>query len=94
VTAVVPSKLDYEAPERIDVAAKAARVPVRKGDFFVDVVQPAANLVPCLLEPQSQFGLVRYWKFKLVPDAGGVFEILRFAGKTPPAVIPYKPWRP
>jgi uncharacterized iron-regulated protein len=94
VAAVVPSKLDYVAPEKIDVAVKSVRVPVKKGDFYVDGVQPAANLVPALLEPQSEFGLIRYWKFKLVPDAGGVFEILRFAGETPLSVVPYKPWRP
>jgi uncharacterized iron-regulated protein len=93
VTAIVPSKLDYVAPDKIDVAVKAVKVPVKKGDFFVDCVQPAANLVPCLLEPQSEFGLIRYWKFKLVPEAGGVFEILRFAGKDAPEVIPYKRWR-
>ncbi len=93
VTAVVPSKLDYVAPERIEVAAKGVSVSVKKGDFYVDCVQPAANLVPSLLEPQSDFGLIRYWKFKLVPEAGGVFEVLRFAGKTAPAVIPYKPWQ-
>ncbi|MGZ5495164.1 MAG: ChaN family lipoprotein [Candidatus Aminicenantales bacterium] len=93
VTAVVPSKLDYVAPDKIDVVAKPAKVPVRKGDFYVDCVQPAANLVPSLLEPQSEFGLIRYWKFELVPEAGGVFEILRFAGTAAPAVIPYKPWR-
>jgi hypothetical protein len=93
VTAIVPSKLDYVAPDKIDVAVKAVKVPVKKGDFFVDCAQPAANLVPCLLEPQSEFGLIRYWKFKLVPEAGGVFEILRFAGKDAPDVIPYKRWR-
>jgi len=69
------------------------KVPVHKGDFYIDCVQPAANLVPSLLEPQSEFGFIRYWKFKLVPEAGGVFEILRFTGTTAPAVIPYKPWR-
>lgn len=93
VTTIVPSKLDYVAPEKIEVAAKAVGVPVKKGDFYVDCVQPAANLVPSLLEPQSEFGLIRYRKFKLVPEAGGVFEILRFAGKTAPAVVPYKRWR-
>jgi hypothetical protein len=94
VSAVVPSRADYEAPETIAVAAKAVKTPVRKGDFFVDCVQPAADLVPCLLEPQSDYGFVRYWKFKLVPEAGGLFEILRYEGKEPPKVIPYKPWRP
>jgi len=93
VTAIVPARLDYLAPEKIDVAAKPVKVPVKKGDFYIDCVQPAANLVPALLEPQSEFGLIRYWKFKLVPEAGGVFEILRFAGTAAPAVIPYKPWR-
>ncbi|MBN2265795.1 MAG: DUF2817 domain-containing protein, partial [Candidatus Aminicenantes bacterium] len=93
VTDVVPSRADYEAPERIEVAVKAVRTPVRKGDFYVDCVQPAANLVPCLLEPQSDYGLVRYWKFKLVPGTGGLFEILRFEGTGGPDVIPYKDWR-
>ena len=93
VTSIVPAKLDYLAPDKIDVAVKAVKTPLRKGDFYIDCAQPAANLVPCLLEPQSEFGLIRYWKFKLVPEAGGVFEILRFAGTAPPAVIPYKPWR-
>ena len=94
VSAVVPSSADYDAPETIDVAAKAVKVPVRKGDFYIDGVQPAANLVPSLLEPQSAYGFIRYWKFKLVPEPGGLFEILRFTGPTPPAVIPYRPWRP
>jgi hypothetical protein len=94
VTAVVPAALDYLAPDKIEVAARAVEVPIRKGDFFIDAVQPTANLVPCLLEPQSEFGLVRYRKFKLVPEAGGVFEILRLAGKLAPAVIPYKAWKP
>ncbi len=93
VTSVVPAKLDYLAPDKIDVAAKPVKTPLKKGDFYVDCLQPAANLVPCLLEPQSEFGLIRYWKFKLVPETGGVFEILRFAGTTTPSVIPYKPWR-
>jgi hypothetical protein len=93
VTAIVPARLDYLAPEKIEVAAKPVKVPVKKGDFYIDGVQPAANLVPALLEPQSEFGFIRYWKFKLVPEAGGVFEILRFAGTAAPAVIPYKPWR-
>jgi len=92
ISAVVPSPADYEAPESIDVAAKPVKVPVKKGDFYVDCVQPAANLVPSLLEPQSAYGLIRYWKFKLVPAAGGLFEILRFTGASAPAVIPYKSW--
>jgi hypothetical protein len=93
VTGIVPANLDYLAPETIDVVAKPRSVPVRKSDFYVSCDQPAANLIPCLLEPQSEFGFIRYWKFKLVPDAGGIFPIFRFAGKAAPAVIPYKSWR-
>jgi hypothetical protein len=94
VTGIVPAKLDYLAPERLDVEAKALRIPVRKGDFYVTCIQPAANLVPCLLEPQSEFGLIRYWKYELVPEAGGIFPIFRCAGKAAPDIIPYTPWRP
>ncbi|MCX6574210.1 MAG: M14 family zinc carboxypeptidase [Candidatus Aminicenantes bacterium] len=94
VAEIDPSDVDYEAPKKIEVSGKAARTPVYRGDFYVDCVQPAANLVPCLLEPQSVYGFVRYWKFKLVPETGGLFEILRFSGKEAPAVIPYRPWRP
>jgi hypothetical protein len=94
VAAIVPSDVDFEAPKTIDVSGKATRTPVYRGDFYVDCVQPAANLVPCLLEPQSAYGFIRYWKFKLVPEAGGLFGILRYSGKEPPAVIPYRPWRP
>jgi hypothetical protein len=93
VTAVVPAKLDYLAPESVDIVVKALKVPVRKGDFYVDAVQPAANLVPCLLEPQSEFGLIRYWKFKLVPEAGGVFAILRANAIPAVPFVPYRPWR-
>ena len=94
VVAVDPSDVDYEAPKKIEVSGKMTRTPVDKGDFYVDCVQPAANLVPGLLEPQSDYGFVRYRKFKLVPETGGLFEILRYAGKEAPAVIPYRPWRP
>jgi hypothetical protein len=94
VTGIVPAKLDYLAPEKLDLAARALTVPVRKGDFYVACVQPAANLVPCLLEPQSEFGLIRYWKFGLVPETGGLYPILRQAGNTAPSAIPFRPWLP
>ena len=91
VAAIVPSDLDYEAPERIDVAAEAVRLPVKKGDFFVSAVQPAANLVPCLLEPQSEYGFIRYWKFTLVPEEGGLFEILAVRRGSRPRRHPLQP---
>jgi hypothetical protein len=90
---IVPAKLDYLAPEKIEVVKTAARTPVQKGDFYIAGVQPAANLVPCLLEPQSEFGLIRYWKFKLVPEAGGVFAVFRTTAAPSIPVTPYKRWR-
>jgi hypothetical protein len=94
VPSIVPAKYDYDAPEKIDVAAKAVNVPIKKGDFYISCVQPAANLIPCLLEPQSDYGFIRYWKFKLVPESGGLFEIFRYVEKEAPAVIPYRRWQP
>jgi hypothetical protein len=93
VGAIVPARVDYLAPETIEVAKKTARTAVEKGDFYVACAQAAANLVPCLLEPQSEFGFIRYWKFKLVPEAGGVFPIFRLAGNPALPVTPYKRWR-
>lgn len=41
--------------------------------------QPAANLIPNLLEPQAEYGFIRYRAFKLVPDKDATFAILRVA---------------
>lgn len=90
---IVPAALDYLAPERIEVElAEIPRHVAQKGDFYVDVAQPAANLVPGLLEPQSEYGFIRYWKFGLVPEPGGVFAILRSTGSRALPVVPYKRW--
>ena len=92
VTELVPAKEDYLAPETIEVAKKVTTTIVRKGDFYVSCVQAAANLVPSLLEPQSAYGLIRYRKYGLVPDKGGLFAIYRIEKKQDIPVIPYKPW--
>ena len=90
---IVPAKLDYLAPETIEVdLVEVPRHVAQRGDFYVDGAQPAANLVPCLLEPQSEYGLIRYWKYGLVPEAGGIFPILRITGSRALPVVPYKRW--
>jgi hypothetical protein len=89
VTGVVPSREDYVAPEKITVEKKTATTAVPKGDFFVSVAQPAANLIPALLEPQSEYGLIRYRACKLVPEAGSTFAILRVAKGVRLPVSPY-----
>lgn len=74
---IVPSKEDYVAPEKIDVTVGVSKAKLRKGDFYVSAAQPAANLIPCLLEPQSEYGLIRYRAFRLVTEIGATFPILR-----------------
>ena len=92
-TEVVPSKYDYLPPEKIEVEIKALPTIIKKGDFYVSCAQPAANLIPCLLEPQSEYGFIRYWKFKIVPDKGGIFAFTRLVKGQELAVAPYKNWR-
>jgi hypothetical protein len=89
VTEIVPSTEDYVAPTKITVEKKTATTAVRKGDFFVSVAQPAANLIPALLEPQSEFGLIRYRAYRLIPEAGSPFAILRVAKGVHVPVSPY-----
>jgi hypothetical protein len=93
VTNVVPSKYDYLPPEKIEVEKVKIQSLVKKGDFYVSCGQPAANLIPCFLEPQSQYGLIRYWNFKLVPEAGNFFPFSRFIGTKTLPLIPYKNWK-
>ncbi len=91
-TDLVPAKEDYLPPEAIEVAKKATTTIVRKGDFFVDCVQPGANLIPSLLEPQSAYGLIRYFKYGLVPEKGGLFAIYRIDKKQDIPIVSYKAW--
>jgi hypothetical protein len=86
---IVPSKEDYVAPQKIEVELLAGKIQVHKGDFYVAVAQPAANLIPSLLEPQSDYGLIRYQAYKLVPQQGSAFPFARIV-KAKPAVVPYE----
>ncbi|UCC39204.1 MAG: DUF2817 domain-containing protein [Candidatus Aminicenantes bacterium] len=89
---VVPAKYDYLPPEKIDVEKKTLQTIVKKGDFYISCAQAGANLIPCLLEPESQYGFIRYWKFKLVPEAGNFFPFYRFVKPEELPLIPYKNW--
>ena len=90
---IVPAQHDYLPPQEIEVEKKKLRTIIKRGDFYVNCAQPGANLIPCLLEPQSQYGFIRYWKFKLVPEAGDIFPFYRFVGKEELPLIPYKNWK-
>ncbi len=92
VTDLVPAKEDYLPPEIIDVVKKTTTTVVRKGDLYIDCAQAAANLIPSLLEPQSAYGLIRYRKYGLVPDKGGLFAIYQIDKKQDIPVVPYEPW--
>ncbi len=76
---VTPSSEDYVAPEKIAVTKKTVKVRARKSDYYVSGAQAAANLIPNLLEPQAEFGFIRYRAFNLVPDKGATFPFLRVA---------------
>jgi hypothetical protein len=78
---VKPASEDYVAPESIAVTKRTVTSAVQKGDYYVSGAQPAANLIPNLLEPQAEFGFIRYRAFKLVPEKGAVFPFLRVVRK-------------
>ncbi len=92
-TEVVPAKYDYLAPERIEVENRVFSTIIKKGDYFVSCAQPGVNLIPCLLEPQSEYGFIRYWKFKLVPEAGDFFAVYRLARPQGLKTVAYRRWR-
>lgn len=92
VKEVIPAEYDYLPPQKIEVEKRELEIPVKRGDFYIPCDQVGANLIPCLLEPQSQYGFIRYWKYKLVPEAGDIFPIYRTTQKTTLSLIPFKDW--
>ena len=93
VTDVIPAEYDYLPPQTIEVEKKTVQVLVKKDDFYVCCIQDGANLIPCLLEPQSQYGLIRYKKYNLVPEKGDVFPFYRVIKKGDFPLLPYKQWK-
>ncbi len=89
---IVPATDDYLAPAKIDVERRPLATVLKRGDFYVSCGQEAANLIPCLLEPESDFGLIRYWKFGLVPKAGDIYALYRVVKPQALPLVPYKPW--
>jgi hypothetical protein len=89
---IVPARYDYLPPEKIEGEKKILEYVAKKGDFFISCAQPGANLIPCLLEPQSQYGLIRYWAFKLVPQPGDIYAFYRVAKPAALPLIPYRNW--
>ncbi len=89
---IEPSRYDYLPPEKIEVRPKTIQTLVRKGDFYVSCAQLAANLIPCLLEPQSQYGLIRYWSYNLVPEKGNIYALFRVIKPVDLSLLPYRPW--
>jgi len=92
VIEVVPATTDYLAPEKLEIRPEQLKVPLKRGDFIVSCEQPAANLISCLLEPQSEYGLIRYFKFRLVPEAGDYFAIYRLEAPVSLPLVDYRNW--
>ncbi|MFQ6037495.1 MAG: M14 family zinc carboxypeptidase [Candidatus Aminicenantales bacterium] len=93
ITHCVPAVYDYLPPQEIEVEKLHLENLVKKGDYFISCAQEGAHLIPCLLEPQSQYGLIRYWKFNLVPEPGDVFPVYRYVSGEELPVLPYKNWK-
>lgn len=92
ITEVVPARYDYLPPEKIDVEKKPLSIVAKKGDYYVACSQAGANLIPCLLEPQSQYGLIRYWAYRLVPEKGDFFAFYRLTRPSSLSLVPYRHW--
>jgi len=93
ITDILPAEYDYLPPQKIEVEKSEMGTTARRGDIYVSCAQPAANLIPCLLEPQSQYGLIRYWKYKLVPQKGDIFPFSRVMNQSALPLIGYRDWR-
>ena len=89
---VIPADYDYLPPQTIEVEKKTVQILVKKNDCYVCCIQDGANLIPCLLEPQSQYGLIRYRKYNLAPDKGDIFPFYRVIKKEDFTLLPYKQW--
>jgi len=89
---LTPAEYDYLPPQNIDVEKKTMELLVKRGDFYISCGQEGANLIPCLLEPQSQYGLIRYWAYNLVPKKGDIFSFLRVTKKQNLPIVPFKNW--
>jgi hypothetical protein len=94
IAELVPAEYDYLPPLKIDVSKSTHEIIAQKGDVYVTCAQAGANLIPCLLEPQSQYGFIRYWKFNLVLDEGNIYPFFRVITKQEMPLIPYKSWTP
>jgi hypothetical protein len=94
ITAIVPSADDYVAPPSIEVERRMARVVAHKGDLFVFTAQPAASLIPSLLEPQSEFGLIRYRSYGLLPEVGAIWPFSRIVATGQLPLAPFLPAAP
>ena len=90
VTDIEPSDIDWLPPKKIDVEKKPISASARKGDFYVSCAQPAAALIPLLLEPQSQFGLISYQRFNLVPKKDELYSVWRYVEGAALPLVPYK----
>jgi len=89
---LVPTEYDYLPPQSIEVERKELQTIIEKGDFYISCGQEGAHLIPCLLEPQSLYGFIRYWKFILAPEKDDIFPFYRFIKEEKLPLIPYKNW--
>ena len=93
VKSIEPAGYDYLPPSSISLEKENREILAKQGDYYISCVQPAANLIPCLLEPETQYGFIRYRIFKLVPETGDYFPIKRIVKKQNMERVTYRNWR-
>jgi hypothetical protein len=92
VDKLTPSRYDYLPPEKIEVSKRTMSLLCKAGDYYIACAQAAANVLPCLLEPQSDYGMIRYWKYNLIPAQDGYYAFYRLVRQQNPAIMPYQKW--
>ncbi len=89
VIKLVPSGADHEAPQVIKVEIQPQEVILRRGTIIVESAGRHRQLVPILLEPESEYGLIRYDRYGLVPQEGDFYAIYRLYDVKDLPLVPY-----
>ena len=82
IVQVTPSVDEDKDSEEVDAASRLQATAMKQGDIVVFLNQPAANLIPLMLEPQSTWSVVtersgRKYRFAEFLRAGELYPIYR-----------------
>jgi hypothetical protein len=83
---VTPATEEDKSTDGVDVQITRARRKLQKGSTLIELNQPAANLLPLLLEPQSTWSLAteqsgRQFRLSEYLEEGREYPVLRLVGR-------------